>query len=260
MKNAFYSEWLKLRRARFLLGCFGASAAVGILGSVVSIATSSTTIGPEGGLSSAAKLAQADGLVSGLGLLANLLGLVALVIGAFSVAQEFSTGSIRNLLVRQPHRGRLLAGKLAAIGTLIVACAAVTCLLAVASAFAFAPLKAISTTAWATTDGLSAVLRTSVRVFGAQILFGTLGTCLAMLFRSPTPAISIGLAWTLLVEMLLATISSTLSRFLPGRLASALIDGGTATIGFRVALIGTLVWVVAGLGVSYQKIRQLEIS
>jgi ABC-2 type transport system permease protein len=259
MINAFRSELLKLRRRRFLLGCFGASVGVGVLGSLVSVLTAKTTTGPDGGLSTAAKLARYDGLVSGVAILGNLLGLVALVIGAFCVSQEFSVGTIRNLLIRQPRRGSLLAGKLSAISLLIILCALASCLAAIGSAFALAPLKSFSTSAWASTDGLVAAEKMMLRLFGAQIVYGSVGTCLAMLFKAPTPAISIGLAWTMLIEVLLGTISKSVSKFLPGQLAGALIDGGNATIGFRIALFGGAVWILFAAGLSMQRLRRLEI-
>jgi ABC-2 type transport system permease protein len=260
MINAFRSELLKLGRRRFLLGCFGAAAGVGVLGSLVSVLTAKTTVGPDGGLSSAAKLERFDGLVSGLGLLANLLGLIALVIGAFCVSQEFSVGTIRNLLIRQPRRGSLLAGKLSAIALLIIACAVVSVLASIGSAFAIAPLKHFSTSAWVSSDGLAAAGKITLRLFGAQLVFGSVGTCLAMLFKAPTPAISIGLAWTMLVEFLIGSISSSIHKFLPGHLASALVEGGNATIGLRVALLGGAAWIVGATAVSMQRLRRLEIA
>jgi ABC-2 type transport system permease protein len=260
MMNAFRSELLKLRRRRFLLGCFGASAAVGLLGSCVSILTAKTAAGPDGGLSTAAKLVRYDGLVSGIGILGNLLGLIALVIGAFCVSQEFSVGTIRNLLIRQPRRGSLLAGKLSAMSLLIIACALVSCLAAIASAFGLAPLKSFSTSAWASTDGVVAAGKVTLRLFGAQLVYGSVGTCLAMLFKAPTPAISVGLAWTMLIEVLLGLISKSVSKFLPGQLASALVDGGNATIGYRVALIGGAAWIIFAAGLSLQRLRRLQIA
>jgi ABC-2 type transport system permease protein len=238
MINAFRSELLKFRRKRFLLGCLGASAAVGILGSVVAFVSATDEVGPDGGLSTLAKLARFDGLVSGISLLANLLGLVALVIGAFCMAQEFSVGTIRNLLIRQPHRASLLAGKLTAVATLITACAAISCVTAIGAAFALAPIKGVSTAAWVSAHGLAAVGKIVVRVFGAQLVFGSVGSFLAILFKAPTPAISIGLAWTMLIEVMMGAVSKPISKFLPGQLASSIVEGGNVNIGLRFALIG----------------------
>jgi ABC-2 type transport system permease protein len=260
MINAFRSELLKLRRRRFLLGCFGAAAAVGVLGSFVSVLTANTTAGPGGGVSTAVKLVRYDGLVSGIGLLGNLLGLIALVIGAFCVSQEFSVGTIRNLLIRQPKRGALLAGKLSAIALLIIVCAFVSVVAAIGSAFAIAPLKHFSTAAWLSGDGLMAAVKMTLRLVSAQLVFGSVGTCLAMLFKSPTPAISIGLAWTMLIEILLGAISKSFNKFLPGQLAAALVEGGNGTIGLRVALIGGAAWIAATAVVSMQRLSRLQIA
>jgi hypothetical protein len=154
----------------------------------------------------------------------------------------------------------LLAGKLSAISLLIVVCALLSGLAAIGSAFALAPLKGFSTSAWASTDGLVAAGKMISRLFGAQLVFGSVGTCLAMLFKAPTPAISIGLAWTMLIEILLGTISKSVGKFLPGQLAGALVDGGNTTIGFRIALIGGAAWIVFTAGLSMQRLRRLEIA
>jgi hypothetical protein len=56
-----------------------------------------------------AALAKPNGLVIGVARAAMLLGVVAFGIAASQVASEYSLGTLRQLLVRQPRRAVLLA-------------------------------------------------------------------------------------------------------------------------------------------------------
>ena len=76
--------------------------------------------GDGGGLPSLTQLAQPNGLIHGVNRAAVLLGVVAFGIAATQIASEYSLGTLRQLLVRQPRRPILLAGKFLAVLTFML--------------------------------------------------------------------------------------------------------------------------------------------
>ena len=73
-----------------------------------------------GDLPSLTQLAQPNGLIHGVNRAAVLLGIVAFGIAASQIASEYSLGTLRQLLVRQPRRAVLLAGKFLAVLTFML--------------------------------------------------------------------------------------------------------------------------------------------
>ena len=66
-----------------------------------------------------AELEQPDGLVHGVVDVSTLIGIVALCLFAGAFASEYSQGTLRNLLVREPRRAQLLCGKFLALALFI---------------------------------------------------------------------------------------------------------------------------------------------
>ena len=178
---------------------------------------------------------------------AGLLGIVALCIFAAQTAQEYTYGTLRNLLVRQPSRMKILIGKLISMKMFAVVMVTISALLALGLSFVFAGVMDVSTTAWATTEARSTVLQGFVNVLIATIGFGIFGMILGLLFRSPISAISIGVIWNLIIEGLLSVFVSDLSRYFPGQLLTVVADGGTDEISYQYALFTSYGFLVAGL-------------
>jgi ABC-2 type transport system permease protein len=82
---------------------------------------------------------------------------VALALFAIAIAGEYSQGTLRNLLVRQPRRVRLLAGKLLALACFTAIAVVVGVVAATLTALLVAPGQDIPTTAWFTSDGWAAL-------------------------------------------------------------------------------------------------------
>jgi ABC-type transport system involved in multi-copper enzyme maturation permease subunit len=110
---AFTSEWTKLRQPTLLWSTFLGLAAAASLFVILVFAQASA----DGGIVSLRQLAQPDGPVLGVARAAMLLGVVAFGIAASQVASEYSLSTLRQLLVRQPRRAVLLAGKMLGVVT-----------------------------------------------------------------------------------------------------------------------------------------------
>ena len=227
MSRAFRAEWVKLRRPRFLFGVLTVMAGFAALSTILLITgvISGEDDGPfeRAGL---VDLAAADGVAQGLGLAANFLSVVAMVVAAWKVAAEFGDGTIRNLVIRQPHRGRLAAGKVGALCSLLLIGVLAATAVSVALSFALAPTNDIDTAAWTTSDGLAAVISGVVNMSLTVLGWGLLGAALGLAVGSSAMAIGIGLAWMLPVENLLALALGDNGKYLPGQILTILADGG----------------------------------
>jgi ABC-2 type transport system permease protein len=253
MIRSFLSEWVKLRRPGMILGGAGTIVGFAILTIVLTLTTASATPtdqeGPGGGLT-LAQLAASDGLASILASAATFIGVVALSVFATSIASEYSQGTLRNLLVRQPRRVRLLAGKLLALASFTALAVVVAGIAAVATALLVAPTQDVSTAAWFTSAGWTALAGGLGNLLVATFGWGLVGALLALVLRAPAAAVGVGLAWALPGELLVTAAWSDGARWLPGQLLDTLAQGGTAAVtygwaGLLLALYG-VVAVVAG--------------
>ena len=244
MARAFRSEWLKIRRPGMLLGPL-AMLAFAILGTVIGLSRADRSTGEL----TIARLSQTDGFAVMLQRTADFLGIIAIGIVAIAVALEYSQGTLRNLLVFEPRRLRLLAGKVAA--NLLFVAVSVTLAIAVSLivALLLAPSKGIDTYGW-----LHSGLGTTLSAMGSLVLatvgFGVFGAVLALVFRSPAPAVIAGVAWTGPIENLLTAAWQSVGHWLPGQQLTAIADRGNAvsTDGWALGLGFAFVAVAAVAG------------
>ena len=241
MRGAFASEWVKLRRRGMLLWGFGGGLFFAVLATVFTIERAVRTfVFPTGhGVRvTFAVLEQPDGLVHGIVDVSPLIGVVALCIFAGAFATEYSQGTLRNLLVREPRRVRLLSGKFLALAVFIGLAVIVEIVVSSAVAFALAPGRGIATGAWTSSAGVNDMLAAALHVYLACVGYGVLGTALGVLLRSPGVAIALGVAFVLPVEaIVVGVIWSAGDRWLPGHLLGALAQGGTDEVSYRHALV-----------------------
>ena len=141
MIRVIRAEWRKLRRPTLFLGTLGSVGAISILAaSIPFIAMDAPRRGREARFTKSV-IEHFTGLSLGLGNASTLLGIAALSIFASQTAQEYSHGTLRNLLVREPRRMVLLGGK--ALSMLLFACLVVveTTLLTVVTEYVWASNK-----------------------------------------------------------------------------------------------------------------------
>ena len=243
MRRSFASEWLKLRR-RGMLAALATVVGVSGLVTLLSISRAGQAgQGPRGReFLSLAALQGSHGLALVIARSSGLLGVVALAVFASAFASEFSQGTLRNLLVREPRRPVLLAGKYvatasAATGAVVLAAAA-----SIPLALLSASGRGIPTSAWFTGAGLAALAHTVLNLVLAVIGWGTFGAVLAVILRSPVAAIGVGLAWALPLEAILSATVNGLDRWLPGQLLDSLATGGNATASYGTAALTLLLY------------------
>ena len=257
MIGAFRSELVRLRRAWPI-------AVIAVLLSVVaSLATfSGTAVGRGGAPGSSTAVAATDllantgGIVAGIASVAPLLGLLALVFFASSVARDLQTGTIRVLLVTQSRRSVYLAGKLAALTFAIATTAVVAVAVSVGTAFVGAAMNDVSTSAWSLAAVGSALLNTTMAMLG----WGALGAVLAMGSRSITVSIAGGIGYLLLGEKLIGQVWSTADRWLPGGVLDAVFGGGTASVSYARSLSLATLYVAAAVVATFVVLVRRDVT
>jgi ABC-2 type transport system permease protein len=214
-----------------LLGSAGAMTALAVLGVVLVIMRASSGRAPV----TVGRLSQPDGFAFLMSRTGAMLGVIVLGTVAIAVAQEYAHGTLRSLLVREPRRIRLLAGKLAANLVFVAAGVTVAFAAALATGLILGPSQGVDTSAWLG-SGLGQTLSTGGSLVLGALGYGLFGCLLAVVLRSPAPAVIAGVAWALPVEGLLSSAWSSLGTWLPFRQLDAIIAQGTSTISFDHAL------------------------
>jgi hypothetical protein len=225
MIAAIRAEWVLLRRRRFLFGTIGAVCGVAVLGTVLTFMSVGRT-DIDGVPVTAAKLARPNGLVAGPEAISILLGVAALSVVAAVLAGDHSHGTLRNQLMAQPHRLRLLAGKSLALASFVVLTVVAAAAIGAISALAMAPLRGVAVGGWLSAAGLGEFGKSVVNMSASTLGFGLLGALVALVFRAPAAAISVGLAYVLPIEVLVSQIYEPSSRWLPAQLLESFAVGG----------------------------------
>lgn len=244
--RTFLSQWVTLSRPRMLFGSLAAMIAAAVVATSIAVSTADTdspTAAPPGSrISTLADVESASGIVIGVGTAAGLIGAIALALAASIVAAEFSNGTIRSLLIREPRRTRLMIGRWVAIASLVAMAALAAVLASILVAFVAAGARGADTSLWTSSDGVRAAAEAFITVPASAVGYAALGVALGALLRSPSLAVGIGLAWVLPLENILATSWEAAGELLPGHLLNALAQGGTDEIALGVSVVGATVW------------------
>jgi ABC-2 type transport system permease protein len=230
---AFASEWTKLRRPTLFWSTFLGLAAAASLFVILLFSQASAN----GGIVTLHQLAQPNGLVIGVARAAMLLGVVAFGIAASQVASEYSLGTLRQLLVRQPRRVILLAGKMLGVITFLLLALCFAAVIALIVAVVAAHSRGVSTSAWFTGQGLGDLFRELGDLALAVAGYSVLGMALGQFVRSAVFAVIIGFAWLLAVENIIARIVPGIQQWLPGQSILAVASGGGEGVSYAHGLI-----------------------
>jgi ABC-type transport system involved in multi-copper enzyme maturation permease subunit len=246
MIRVFKAEWRKLRRPTLFLGTMLASA--GLTGLVTSLLflliDSPQGNSDRGNVISREILQLPSGLTIGFSNAAGLLGIVALCVFAAQTAQEYTYGTLRNLLVRQPRRLQLLIGKYASMASFAIVMVMLAAVISMSLAFGLSGKAKVETDAWITSDALQEMAKTFGNVLLSVIAFGTVGMILGLLLRSPISAISLGVIWLLIVENILIAVKGSLGKWMPGNLMSTIAVGGTDDVSYSHSITMVAIYLI----------------
>ena len=238
MFNVVKAELRKLRRPTLFFGTIGSALFfTGLITSFIYLMIDSPQgNGDRGRTISREVLGLASGSVNGFASVGNFLGIIALCVFAAQTAQEYTYGTLRNLLIRQPGRLKILLGKLISMMLFAVIMILIAAVVSIAISYFLAPGAKVNTDLWFTSDGFQAIYTTFINVTISVVAFGVVGMILGLLLRSPISAISLGVLWLLIVENLLIAVKNSLQNWLPGAQLSAIASGGLADVSYKHAL------------------------
>jgi hypothetical protein len=256
MWAAFTSEWTKLRRPTLFLSTFLGLAAAASLFVVLVFSQASAY----GGIVTLHQLARPNGLVLGVARAAMLLGVVAFGIAASQVASEYSLGTLRQLLVRQPRRGVLLAGKMLGVITFLVLALCFAAVVALVVAVAAAHSRGVPTSAWFTGAGLGDLSRELGDLALATAGYSVLGMALGQFVRSAVFAVIIGFAWLIAVENIITRIVPTTQQWLPGASILAVASGGAEGVGYEHGLILGAIYIAVAIAAALMVFLRSDVT
>jgi ABC-2 type transport system permease protein len=238
MFNVVRSELRKLRRPTLFFGTMGAVVFFsGLFSALLYLLIDSPQGNADRGrVITREVLALSSGGVQGFANVGGFLGIIALCVFAAQTAQEYTYGTLRNLLVRQPSRMRILFGKLISMIIFALAMITVSAIVSIGISTILAPTVDVSTKMWFTSAGIEFIYTTFVNVIISVIGFGIIGMVLGLLLRSPISAISFGVLWLLIVEILLIAVKNSLQSWLPGYQLSTIASGGSSDVTYSHAL------------------------
>ena len=249
MTRIVRAELRRLLRPRTLAVASGATLLFSV---VATLTVFSTARAASGGPSrragtTLAALTGRDGGTEAFAVGASFVGFLVFVTFIALSANEFSGGTFRSLVLRDPNRVRVIAGKV--VGALIVAGGVVALaeLLTFALSVAVAPTKEISSSGWFSLGGAAAALRDYATVLGGVTGWAVFGTTLAVIFRSAPVALGVGFGWAGPFENIVVDSWRAGYRYFPGQVLASLIQGGTTELGLGRALVtASLYGAVAG--------------
>lgn len=252
MFNVVRAEMRKLRRPTLFFGTIGSALFfTGLITSFIYLMIDSTRGNGDRGRTIGREVLQlASGSVNGFASVGGFLGIIALCVFAAQTAQEYTYGTLRNLLVRQPGRMKILVGKLISMILFALIMITISAVVSVAISYILAPGAKVKTDLWFTTDGFHAIFTTFVNVTISVVAFGIIGMVLGLLLRSPISAISLGVLWILIVENLLVAVKNSWQSWLPGAQLNAITSGGIVDLSYKHALTVGGIYVAIGATVA----------
>jgi ABC-type transport system involved in multi-copper enzyme maturation permease subunit len=254
MNRVFSSEWLKIARKANVLGWMGPVVLFAFMGTMFNFMDASTSAGqfrgPFGIAPGPEQLAAPDGWIIGIYSASSFIGLIALAIFATNLARDYEKGTIRILLVTQPHRLRLLIGKLFALSAFVVLITAGAAVVTIVASLALAPGQNVAVDSWLSWQGIRELLIGFANISLATIIWGLIGGVLAITTRSAAISISAGVGFLLIFELLIGQFAESVGTKLPATVLGALASGGTFSIEYSTALAFSLAYGVASIVVA----------
>jgi ABC-2 type transport system permease protein len=253
MIRSYCAELTRLLRRKVLLVAGTAALLFGVGGSAIVLAAaepaSQAGRGP-GRAPTVEALSAAGGGTEIFRVATSFAGTFLFVVFVGVMASEFSRGTIRTMLLHQPRRLSLLAGKVAALLTFAAATLALTEAVTWSAARVQAAGAGVDAGAWTSLGSVGAALAD----FGAVLLWVTgyavLGTTVAVLLRSVPLALAVGIAWAGPIEHLLQDAWAPASRLFPGLLLEAFVAGGTTEVTAERALATVAVYSMVAAAVA----------
>jgi ABC-2 type transport system permease protein len=260
MIAALRSELVKLRRRRVLIVTTAATLIFSVGSAPIVLASASRAANPSGRGVTFASLAEAGGGTEVFTTAVSFAGTFLFVVFVGAVAVEFSRGTFRTMLLHEPRRLRLLAGKTA--GLLLFAAVVLAGAEAVTwvAARVLAPSQDIATGEWLSAAALADALTDYVSVLFWITGYALLGMTVAVLVRSVPLALGIGIAWAGPVEHIIQDAWSTSERVFPGLLLEQFVAGGTPEVSASRAFVTVTAYLLIAVAIAATSFARRDVT
>ncbi|MEN9324582.1 MAG: hypothetical protein RL414_336 [Actinomycetota bacterium] len=178
------------------------------------------------GVSTREIITKFDGGYYTFGLIGLFLSLIALTLFASSSANEYTYGTLRNILVRQPSRMKVLAGKFIATAGYAIVLVTVAAILNIALSYALSGHAKVDTAAWSSAKAIHGFLNLFGNTTLSIMCYGVVGMSMGLILKNPMSAISISLLWFMVLENVLGAVLSSATQWMPGSAFQSLMGGG----------------------------------
>jgi len=191
---------------------------------------------------------------------AAFMGTLVFVLFTGLFAAESVRGTYRTMLLRQPRRVALLAGKLAALltyaGTLL---AALEVVMWFAGRFE-AGIGDVSTSKWTGSDALTSALGDYLTVLAWVTGYAVYALALGTLLRSVPLALAVGIGWAGPAEHIISDSWTAAHHWFPGLLLEVLGQGGTDQVTLGRALLTTAAYVAVAAALTVTVFRRRDVA
>lgn len=257
------AELIKLTRRRVVIATILAVAAIAVGGTAIGITAAEPAAIAVRRPDQALSIASLEEPGGGTALFAQTAGFMAAFLTAVlvaTVASEFTRGTFRTMLLQQPRRFRVLAGKVVALVGFIAAAAAAAEVLSWVTSRLMAPGQGIETAAWLTMDGIVAGLEAFARAL--LFLTGTavFATMVGVLARSVPIGVGAALVWLGPIENIIGDSWDPGPRWFPGLLLRAVISPGSTGVSSARALVTLAVYAAVAIAVTATALHRRDVT
>jgi ABC-type transport system involved in multi-copper enzyme maturation permease subunit len=184
-------------------------------------------------------LAAAGGGTEAFSVGMSFTGFFVFVLMTANWAGEFSLGTFRTLLMKQPARPQVLIGKLGGLLAFAAIALVVAEVLSVALSFPFAATQDVSTSHWISIDALGDAGSDYLNAMIGVTAWTVFAMMLGLLLRSTPLALGVGIGWAGPFEHLTGEAINA-AGYYPGLLLEALSVGGTDEVSYTRAVVMVL--------------------
>jgi ABC-2 type transport system permease protein len=260
MIAALRAELVKLRRRRVLIVTAATTIAFTVGSAAIILASAERSGNPRDRGVTLESLSEAGGGTEVFTTAVSFAGTFLFVVFVGAVAVEFSRGTFRTMLLYQPRRLRLLAGKVAALLAFAAVVLAAAEALTWVAARLLAPSQGVATGDWFS----AAAVGDAFADYGSVLFWVTgyalLGMTLAVLVRSVPIALAIGIAWAGPFEHLLQDAWGPAQRVFPGLLLEAFVAGGTSEVSASRALLTVTAYILIAAAIAATTFARRDIT
>ena len=260
MIAALRAELVKLRRRRVLILTAAATVIFTVGSAAIVLASAEQSGNPRGRGVTVEALSEAGGGTEVFTTAVSFAGTFLFVVFVGAVAIEFSRGTFRTMLLHQPRRLKLLAGKMAGLLVFAATVLAIAETLSWLAAKLLAPTQDIATGNWVSATALGDALADYGSLLFWVTGYAILGMTLGVLIRSVPVALAVGIAWAGPFEHLLGEAWRPAQRLFPGLLLESFVAGGTTDVSAARASLTITAYTIIAATIAATTLARRDIT